>query len=171
MIPTFAALLAAPAFAEPVAVAAAHDPTEERLVIHQPDGTLPVFRTSDGAKLLVLEGPRALDRLDWRGETLLGVGPDGTFVWETRTGRLLHGFADAGPVALSEDGRYLATGHLLVEIGDPVPLKAWPSAEAVAFSEDGVSIATMHDGVAVMRELPPPVEDREDRGGRRPRRP
>ena len=157
MIPTFLALLAAPSFAEPH-VATANDPTEERLVIHQPDGTLPVFRASDGERLLVLEGPRALDRLEWRGETLVGVGPDGTFVWETRTGRLLHGFAADGPVALSEDGRYVATGHILVQVGDPLPVKAWPSAEAVAFSDDGASVATMHDGVAVLRELPPPVE-------------
>ena len=137
-------------------VAAALDATEERLVLHEPDGALPVFRTSDGVRLFVLDGPRVIERLEWRGETLVGVGPEGTFVWETRTGRLLHGYATTGPFALSDDGRYVATGHLLVEVGDPVPVRTWPEAEAVAFSDDGVSVATMHDGAAVLHELPRP---------------
>src|SRR5687767_8233055 len=87
-------------------VLTAVDATEERLVVHEPDGSMPVFRKSDGERLLVLEGPRALERLEWRGETLVGTGPEGTFVWETRTGRLLHGYTMSGPVAVSEDGRF-----------------------------------------------------------------
>ena len=159
------ALLVSSAWAQ-ASVTTALDPTEERLVIHEPDGALPVFRTSDGARLFVLDGPRVLERLEWRGETLVGVGPEGTFVWETRTGRLLHGYAGPGPFAVSDDGRFVATGHALIEVGDPVPLEIWPEAEAVAFSDDGSTVATLRDGAAVLHSLPGTEVPRKARGRR-----
>jgi hypothetical protein len=115
-------MLMAAAFAGPVAPAVswATDSTGQRTVIHQPDGSLALWRV-DGTRLGVLPGPKDVSALVWKGNTLVGTGSTGTWVWDTATGALLYKFAALGEPMLSEDGRVLDLGPWTVVVGEPVP--------------------------------------------------
>ena len=111
-------LLANVAVAGPVAVAT--DASGARTVIHQPDGSLALW-TTDGEALGVIPAPRDLTALCWRGDTLVGTGPSGTWVWNTADQQLLYKFAVRGEPMLSEDGTVLDVGPWTVVIGEPLP--------------------------------------------------
>lgn len=91
-----------------------------RTAIHQPDGTVALW-SGAGERIAQLAGPKELTALSWRGDTLVGTGPSGTWVWDTASGALLYKFAARGEPLLAEDGRVLEIGPYTLVIGGPVP--------------------------------------------------
>ncbi|MEQ1505025.1 MAG: hypothetical protein ABMB14_22520 [Myxococcota bacterium] len=142
------------------------DDTGARLAVHEPSGAIVLCRADGSGRIAVLDGPVRLVTLAWAGETLVGAGPDGTFVWSTATGALLHAMPIDGPVAVSPDGRFVATHDRLLEVGVAAPLDRF-DADAVAFADDGGSFAAVVDGAPIVRPLVARPPDPQRR--RRPR--
>ena len=134
-------------------VAYALDPPGERIAYHDAAGRIRVYQGNYNRPAYEVDGPRDVHTLLLARDTLVAAGPGGVWVWTLHEGTLMH-VAELGPVAMTDDGRYVATAHLLLQVGQTQPLAAWPEATAVAFSEDGKRVATLHGERSIVRAVP-----------------
>ncbi|HHO53335.1 MAG TPA: hypothetical protein ENK18_21305 [Deltaproteobacteria bacterium] len=146
--------------ADPADHSSVIDEAGGRVAFHYADGTVAVYHRGHERPIVTIQGPQRIDRLLLSGDTLVASGPDGVWIWRAGTGELIQRLIPSDPLVLSEDGRHLATGSLLFEVGILQPIAAWPAASAVAFSDDGARVATLHGDHAVLREVPEPIEVR-----------
>jgi WD40 repeat protein len=134
-------------------------PSGELIASAGADGTVKLWRTSDGALLRTLtghEGDANGVAFSPDGSYVASAGSDGTVrVWRTQDGRLLHTLTHGGGIALSV--AFAPNGQLLASGGEDGTVKLWRVAtgaaertihahelwvSSVAFSPDGSLLAS-----------------------------